>query len=252
MGVIPLRVAFGLAGLIGVAALPGAPLFAATLTSAQECQDSIRDDPEQAREDAAQWAALGGGAEARLCEAAALAALGAHETAAARLTELAQDHKVNLGAELRAQILEDAGGQWLLAAMPENAAAVLDAALMLVQPGPERLLKAADAHEAAGQRENARQLLALVLSDAPDNAEARVMAARFSLFDSKPDAALRFSETALKLQPLNPDALFLKAEALAGLGRREAAAAAWLDLIAQHPGTQIAARAQAAVQGLAD
>ena len=61
-----------------LAALLAAPGARAEIRSADECAAAVAADPAAAREDAAVWLRMGGGVPARLCEASALAALGAH------------------------------------------------------------------------------------------------------------------------------------------------------------------------------
>jgi tetratricopeptide (TPR) repeat protein len=232
-----------------ILALPGT---AQAMTSAAECQAAIAADAEAAREAAAQWVLSGGGAEARLCEAAALTALGAIGTAAEKLTMLAQDRGVNLSAGLRAQILEDAGGLWLDAGQPKIAAEVLDAALQLAAPDVGRLLATVQAHRSAGNMRDARAILELLVAQYPDEPDALALAAEFALLQDQATRALELAGTALRRDPAHAEAMFRRAEAYARLGQRERAAEAWLALVAAHPGTDIADRARAAVQGLAE
>lgn len=222
------------------------------MTSAAECQAAIAADAEAAREAAAQWVLSGGGAEARLCEAAALTALGAIGTAAEKLTMLAQDRGVNLSAGLRAQILEDAGGLWLDAGQPKIAAEVLDAALQLAAPDVGRLLATVQAHRSAGNMRDARAILELLVAQYPDEPDALALAAEFALLQDQATRALELAGAALRRDPAHAEAMFRRAEAYARLGQRERAAEAWLALVAAHPGTDIADRARAAVQGLAE
>jgi tetratricopeptide (TPR) repeat protein len=232
-----------------ILALPGT---AQAMTSAAECQAAIAADAEAAREAAAQWVLSGGGAEARLCEAAALTALGAIGTAAEKLTMLAQDRGVNLSAGLRAQILEDAGGLWLDAGQPKIAAEVLDAALQLAAPDVGRLLATVQAHRSAGNMRDARAILELLVAQYPDEPDALALAAEFALLQDQATRALELAGAALRRDPAHAEAMFRRAEAYARLGQRERAAEAWLALVAAHPGTDIADRARAAVQGLAE
>ena len=113
---------------------------AAEIGSAEACKTAVAADPVAAREDAAAWARTGGGIPARLCEAEALAALGAHGTAAVLLTRLAENPNRAMSADLRAVVLGDAAGQWLYAGRPDLARAVLVQADRLMQPDPDRLL----------------------------------------------------------------------------------------------------------------
>ena len=72
-------------------ALLAAPPAHGEIRSAADCTAAVAADPAAAREDAALWQRTGGGVPARLCEAAALSALGANATAARLLTNLAEN-----------------------------------------------------------------------------------------------------------------------------------------------------------------
>ena len=100
----------------------------AEIRSADDCAAAIAADPDRAREEAAAWQRTGGGTAASLCEADALAATGAHGTAAALLTNLGQDPNRAIPADARAVILTDAATQWLAADRPDLARATLAAA----------------------------------------------------------------------------------------------------------------------------
>ena len=86
--------------LILVLALAPLPA-AAEIRSADACAAAVAADPAAAREEAALWARTGGGVPARLCEAEALAALGAHATAALILTRLAENPNRAMAADLQ-------------------------------------------------------------------------------------------------------------------------------------------------------
>ena len=98
--------------LLLLAALAPLPA-AAEIRSAEDCAAAVAADPATAREEAALWARTGGGVPARLCEADALAALGAHGSAALLLTRVAESRNRAMPAPLRAVVFEDAAGVWI-------------------------------------------------------------------------------------------------------------------------------------------
>ena len=120
------------------------------IRSAEDCAAAVAADPAAAREDAALWQRTGGGVPARLCEAAALSALGANATAARLLTNLAENPNRAIGRALRAVIFTDAARQWLDADQPDLAAAALDRADALAAAPPDRQVLRARVAAAAG------------------------------------------------------------------------------------------------------
>lgn len=110
--------------LLLLIALAPAPA-AAEITSTDECQAAVAADPAQAREDAAIWFRSGGGVAARLCEADALSALGAHTTAATLLTRVAENPNRAMNADLRVLVFGDAAAEWLAAERPDLTLATL-------------------------------------------------------------------------------------------------------------------------------
>jgi|GEM_PF-4849566 len=90
----------------------GLPAWSTDIDSIESCITAIEADPSRAREAAAVWHRLGGGADARTCEAFALEAMGARRVAAEMLTELAQDTNVALSFPERAILFDRATLQW--------------------------------------------------------------------------------------------------------------------------------------------
>ena len=110
---------------------------------------------------------MGGGVPARLCEAAALAALGAHGTAARLLTSLAANPNRAISAGLRAVILTDGARQWLDAGRPDLARAALAEADQITVPDADRQILAARAAAAEADWPAARSALEAALADEP-------------------------------------------------------------------------------------
>ena len=221
---------------------------AAEIGSAEACKIAVAADPVAAREDAAAWARTGGGIPARLCEAEALAALGAHGTAAVLLTRLAENPNRAMPAELRAVVLGDAAGQWLDAGRPDLARAVLVQADRLMQPDPDRLLLQARTAAAEADWPAAQAALSRLTTVEPNNPLAHAMTAATLRYQGDPSAALREAKVAFRLAPDLPESLFELAAARAETGDPAGASLLWQRLLAQHPDSDLAAAARANLQ----
>jgi tetratricopeptide (TPR) repeat protein len=227
------------------------PADAREIRSAAECGPAVAADAAAAREAAAHWFRHGGGAEARLCEAAALEALGAHATAAALLTRLAENPNRVLPRRLRATILADAARLWLAAGHPETAQAALASSERLAPPDAEVLLTMARAAAALGAWPEARDALDRILAEAPDHALARSLRAATLRAAGETAAALAEARAALEASPGLAEARFEEAAALAELAQTEAAVAAFLDLAADAPDHDLAPLARSNARRLA-
>ncbi len=236
--------------LILLAALAAAPGARGEIRSADDCAAAVAADPAAAREDAAAWQRLGGGVPARLCEASALAALGAHATAAQLLTALAENPNRAISADLRATVLTDGARQWLAARHPDLARQALAQADRLTAADPDRQVLLARAAAAEADWPAARSALQAALAAQPDNALAHALLAATLRNQGDPAAALAEAEQASRLDPDLPEALFETAAALAETGQPERAAELWLQLIDLHPDSDLAALARANLQRL--
>ncbi|HET9067934.1 MAG TPA: hypothetical protein VFN28_04765 [Amaricoccus sp.] len=232
-----------------VALLAAAPA-SAEIRTPEACTAAIAADPAAAREAAALWQRTGGGVPARLCEAAALAALGAHGTAARLLTSLAANPNRAISAGLRAVILADGARQWLEAGRPDLARAALAEADKITLPGAERHLLAARAAAAEGDWPAAETALRAALAERPDDALAHALLAAALRNAGDPAAALAEAERARALDPALPEALFETGAALAETGETARASQVWLELIAADPDSSLAALARANLQRL--
>ena len=240
------------------APLTGAALLAATLpvpahaaiTNTDECKAALAADPTRAREDAAVWERSGGGVPARLCSAAALAALGAHATAAQILTAVAENPNRAMSATLRAAVLADAADQWLAASEPHLARAVLEQADAVTPPTPARRILAARAAAAEADWPAAETDLRAALASIPDDALAHALLAAALRNQGDAAAALPEADRAAALAPDLPEALFEQGAARAETGDATGAAAAWLALIDRHPDLSLAGLARLNLQRL--
>lgn len=235
------------AGLLA-AALP-IPATAA-ITNTDECKAALAADPTKAREDAAVWEREGGGVPARLCSAAALAALGAHATAAQMLTAVAENPNRAMSVTLRATVLADAADQWLAAGEPHLARGVLGQADRLTPPTPARQLLAARAAAAEADWPAAEAALRAALAATPDDALVHALLAAALRNQGDAAAALPEADRAAALAPDLAEALFEQGAARAETGDIRGAAEAWLALIDRHPDSSLAGLARRNLQRL--
>jgi tetratricopeptide (TPR) repeat protein len=226
------------------------PAGAGPLRSMAECVKAIGEDAAAAREAAAQWAAFGGGPEARACEARALEALGAKGTAALILTEVATDWGNALPAPTRAAMLKDAGRLWLDEGQPRLAAEALTRVIDLAGAEPGALAMRAEARGRLGLWPQATEDLDRAVALAPDRADILALRAAARRKGDDPAAGLADAEAALRLLPTLPEALFEKGASLAMLGRTREALTVWFALIELHPDSTMAELARRNVQQL--
>lgn len=220
----------------------------AEVRSAEDCATAVAADPAAAREDAAVWARSGGGVAARLCEADALAALGANGNSALLLTRLAENPNRAMSAELRAVVYGDAAGQWLAAGRPDLATAALDEADGIVVPDGRRLLLRGRAAAAEGNWDAARAALDKAVAAEPQDAVARALrAAALRKLGDLPAASAE-ANVALRLAPDLPEALFEAAAAATELGNTDRARQLWQRVIAVDPNGSLAEGARANLQ----
>ncbi len=232
------------------AAIALSPAARAEIASPEACEAAIAADPAAAREDAALWARTGGGVPARLCEGAALAAMGAHATAARLLTSLATNPNRAMDPELRALTLVDGARLWLDAGAPDLATDALDQAARLAPDDPAIPALRAEAAAALGDWPAALAALDARLAVAPGDADARALRAAVLRHSGDPEAARIEADRALADAPGLPEALFEAAAARAELGEDAEAATLWLALITDHPDHPLAGPARRNLQHL--
>lgn len=225
---------------------PATPL--PEIRDAAACEAAIAADPATAREQAALWNRLGGGAEAEVCEAAALEALQAYGSAAGILTRLAENRRRLLAPALRLSIYEDAARLWLADERPDLALAILANLDTLAPPiTPGRLKLRARAQAAEGDYAAAA---ATLLAADPADAEARTLRAAALRLGGDPAAAAAAARDALALAPDDPAALFEAGAAAAESGDAATARTFWMQLIRTHPDDPLATQARRNVAGL--
>jgi tetratricopeptide (TPR) repeat protein len=238
------RPTLGLARALSAAVLVLAgPADAAQIEGPDDCAPAIAADPALAREAAARWHRLGGGVPARLCEAAALEALGAHRSAATLLTRLAENPNRALPVEVRATTFVDAALLWLAVGEPDLARAALDRAGRLAPPDDAALLATARVAAAREDWAGARSALDALLARNLENAEALALRAAASRQAGDAASALTDARAARALDAGLPEARFEEAAALAELGQIRPAIASFLalaDAAPEHPLASVA------------
>lgn len=218
-----------------------AALLAALSATAQadpdryrECIALVNENPDKARETAAQWAATGGGGLARHCAAIALIAQGAELAAAEELTRLGAEGG-GIGEADRVSALMLAGDLWLRNGQTTLAGKVFERAALLAPDAPDPLVGQAKAAAAEQSLQEADALLTAALELDPNDAEALTLraAARRSLGD--PAAALVDAQSATERAPDAALAWFERGAAERGLEAKDAARESWLRAIALDP-----------------
>jgi tetratricopeptide (TPR) repeat protein len=119
-------------------AAPASPGEAADAKTYDQCMELARRDPQSGFETGSAWRDQGGGSPAKHCVAVALINLKQYGEGATRLEQLATEMG-NGPANLRGDVLDQAGQAWNLAGEPQRAQAALTRALAL-EPGNTDIL----------------------------------------------------------------------------------------------------------------
>ncbi len=120
-------------------AAPVSPGDAADAKTYDRCMDLARRDPQNGFETGSSWRDQGGGSPAKHCVAVALINLKQYAEGATRLEQLAIEMG-NGPANLRGDVLDQAGQAWNLAGEPQRAQAALTRALALEPDNPGILI----------------------------------------------------------------------------------------------------------------
>jgi tetratricopeptide (TPR) repeat protein len=233
-----------LAGLL--AAFPAAAqnLPAVEADHYERCMALARSNPEAGRDMAQRWRAGGGAHPAEHCEAVALIGLGQFPEAARQLEALA-DEMAKAPADLRAEVLGQAGQAWLLAGDTAKAHAVLSQAVAIAPDDLDLLTDRAAAAGALGKSEEALADLDRVLAKDPRRADALTFRAAAKRALGRLDAALADADAALKLAPSSPDALLERGNVLGMKGDAKGARRDWEQAAKLAPASAAAAAAKA-------
>lgn len=165
----------------------------------------LANDPAGAAAMAEAWLPGGGGEAATHCLGLAKLALGEAETGARMLQDLAAGSQA-LPAE-RAQVFDQAGQAWMLAANVPRALDAYSQALVLSPQDPNLLVDRAGAEAALDQNEGAVRDLTLALDLDPARDDARVLRASAWRNLGRLDLAQDDVDQALSRDPDNAEAL---------------------------------------------
>jgi tetratricopeptide (TPR) repeat protein len=201
-----------------------------------------RSDPDAGRDMAQRWRTEGGAHPAEHCEAVALIGLKEYSEAARRLEALADEMKAP--ADLRAEVLGQAGQAWLLAGDTAKAHAVLTQALLIAPDDLDLLTDRAAAAGALGKPAEALADLDRVLAKEPGRADALTFRASAKRALDQLDAALADAEAAVKLAPNSADALLERGNILGLKGDTKGARRDWEEVAKLAPGSAAAAAAK--------
>ena len=244
-------------GALLAAFLPALAFAAPPVRAYQACLDRVARDPVAGREAAGEWLRFGrGGVQASLCEANALAALGAHASAARSLQEAAPTAPKSVKAELLALAAEF----WLAGGRGPEAEAAANAALTAAAEGDPLRVAALRVRARLRLAEGAWTAAAIDLTGALGLAapgeRAGLRAARARARNGMEDAAgaLADADAALAADSALAAAWLEKGRAELALGRPDAARESLLQAIvrdAEGEGGPSAAAARALLQAQA-
>jgi len=189
--------------------------------------------PEQGIEMAGKWVGLGGGENARHCQAVALIGLEEYAEAGSRLEELAEKSIQDNG--VRAAMLSHAGQAWLLGGEPERANAALTTALQIVPKGgrlhADILVDRAAALAEAQNYWEAIDDLNEALEMNPANSDALAFRASAYRYVDAPDLALDDAERAVEAGPQNANAYLERGNLYRLKGRNDDARQDWIKVL---------------------
>lgn len=200
------------------------------------CMNAAHENPAAALDSAQAWRATGGGHPAEHCAAVALIGLKRYAEAGKRLDKLAEAMAKD-PAELRAEVLDQAGQAWLLAGKAAHAEASLTAALALAPDDPGLLTDRAEAFAAEKRYQPAIADLSRALARDPNRPDALVFRAAAYRAIGQLGPALRDAEAALKLAPDDSDALLERGNIRRLTGDDAGARQDWRRVVALAPGT---------------
>ncbi len=214
----------------------------------RQCMQLADTDPQKALERAEARRKAQGGASAGHCAAVALVRLERFDAGASRFEELAAEAE---RLDLRAALLDQAAGAWLLAGKSERAIRVLTAAVEIAPNDANlRVDKAAAEAELGRYGEAAGELDRAIALD-PGLADAYAFRASARRRLDQMDAAAADLEKALTLDPRHPEALLERGILRQLRGDRSGARADWDQVVAVAPDSPAAQAARVNLSALA-
>lgn len=243
---------FATACVIAAPLLPTAPAASAAERQPEAwyrgCMELADADPGRALEQAEARRSAGGGTPAGHCAAVALVRLGRLEEGAKRFEALAGEAD---RADLRAGLLDQAAGAWLLQGSADKALVLLDRAIAIAPFDAGLRLDKAAALADLGRYQDAVGELDRAVALEPSSADAYAFRASAQRRLNREDAALADLERALSLQPQHPEALLERGILRQLRGNRSGARADWETLVASAPRSAAADAARANLDALA-
>lgn len=192
--------------MIKLVLLAAFTLAASDSFSYNACIKKAERHPDEALEMAMNALGAGDDASAEHCAAVALVGLKQYGEAARRFDALARKSSAG-GAEVRAQIIGQAGNAWLLAGQPELATASFTAALALMPEDAGYLIDRARASAQLKKWTAAEADLSAALVAEPGNVEALVLRSSARRAQKNVKGAVGDITQALLLDPRNAEAL---------------------------------------------
>ena len=241
--------------LVGTASAAwAAPSFVddKTLDDAQRyrsCLELVRTDANTAYEQAQMWHDTGGGAGAEHCIALALIQMKSYNAAADKLDALARERDVG-GADMRAELLDQAGNAWLLAGQPEAATASFSAAINLGANDADVLSDRARAKAMLKDWAGADADLTAALAKDQYRADLLVLRASARHAMGRKAAARADIASALDIDPHYADALVERGAMKLEDGDKAGARADWQFVLATQPNSPAADSARARIEQL--
>ncbi len=249
-GAAPATPVIASGSLSGVQTMPP-PSAEADAETYARCMKLARQDPQAAQSLAEAWHRRGGAHPADHCAAVALISLGKYKEGASRLQALAQA-MTKAPANLRADVLDQAGQAWLLAGEPVRAYAASGAAVSLAPGDPEILIDRAEAAAAAGYLDRAVADLDHVLKADPKRVDALVYRASANRALNRLDPARADVDRALAAAPHSAAALLERGNIRRLEGDRDGARRDWEEVGRVAPGGPEDMAARANIEHLAE
>lgn len=234
-----------------------APAFAAekvqpagqTLQARYEhCQSLVDSNAKAALQQAQAWRDEDGSASAMHCQALALVALKRYAEAAGLLATLAGDASIE--ADMRAQLFDQAGNAWLLAAEPGKALPLLTSALAIAPHNADMLADRARARAMHGDWDGAETDLTYALGGDPERADLLVLRASAYHAMGKKTEALADISHALEILPSYGEALLERGNIKIENGDAAGARADWQAVLTKAPDSSAAPTARAQIAEL--
>ncbi len=224
-------------------------LSAANSFSYEACLKKAERHPDQALEMAMNAQVDGSDPLAEHCAAVALVGLKQYGEAARRLDKLARKGSAG-DAEMRAEIMDQAGNAWLLAGQPELATESFTAALALMPSEAIYLIDRARASAALKKWAAAESDLSAALAAEPGNVEALVLRSSARRAQKNLQGAKGDITQALLLEEKNVEALAERGLIRAAGGDKAGARQDFLEVLKLAPHSSAAASARKEIEKL--